>query len=184
MSRIGKLPIALPSGVTAAINGSVITVAGSKGSLEYTLLAGVTVVQEGAALVVSVDDENNSQKKAFWGLTRALIANMVVGVSEGYKKALEVQGVGYKFEVTSPTKLTMALGFSHKVVLDAPKGVTISADANEKNIIHISGIDKQLVGYFSALVRSKKKPEPYKGKGIRYVGEHVRRKAGKTGGKK
>ena len=108
---------------------------------------------------------------------------MVVGVSEGYKKSLEIQGVGYKFEVNSPTKLTLAVGFSHKVVMEAPKGVTVAADEKEKNVIHISGIDKQQVGYFAALVRENKKPEPYKGKGIRYVGEYVRRKAGKTAAK-
>jgi len=119
-----------------------------------------------------------------WGLTRALVANMVVGVSEGYKKSLEIQGVGYKFEVASPTKIVLAVGFSHKVDIMAPAGITVAMDEKEKNIVHITGIDKQQVGYFAALIRSKKKPEPYKGKGIRYVGEYVRRKAGKTGGKK
>lgn len=108
---------------------------------------------------------------------------MVIGVSQGYKKSLEIQGVGYKFEIVSPTKLTLAVGFSHKVSLETPKGITVSPDAKEKNIIHIEGIDKQLVGYFAALVREVKKPEPYKGKGIRYVGEYVRRKAGKTAAK-
>lgn len=108
---------------------------------------------------------------------------MVIGVSQGYKKSLEIQGVGYKFEIVSPTKLTLAVGFSHKVNLETPKGITVSPDAKEKNIIHIEGIDKQLVGYFAALVREVKKPEPYKGKGIRYVGEYVRRKAGKTAAK-
>lgn len=139
---------------------------------------------ENNEIVVSVASPDNKEDRAFWGLSRALIANMIVGVSEGYKKALEIQGVGYKFEITSPTKLTLAVGFSHKVVLDTPKGVTVSPDEKEKNIIHISGIDKQQVGYFAALIRSIKKPEPYKGKGIRYVGEYVRRKAGKTAGKK
>jgi large subunit ribosomal protein L6 len=108
---------------------------------------------------------------------------MVIGVSDGYKKSLEIQGVGYKFEVNSPTKLTLSVGFSHKVIMDAPKGVTVEADAKEKNMIHISGVDKQQVGYFAALVREIKPPEPYKGKGIRYVGEYVRRKAGKTAAK-
>ena len=139
---------------------------------------------ENDEVVVSVANPDNKEDRAFWGLSRALIANMIVGVSEGYKKALEIQGVGNKFEITSPTKLTLAVGFSHNVVLDTPKGVLVSPDEKEKNIIHISGIDKQQVGYFAALVRSTKKPEPYKGKGIRYVGEYVRRKAGKTAGKK
>lgn len=176
--------MAIPAGVTATIDGKKIAVKGSKGELSLTLQDCVSVAQEENTLVVTVANADNSQDRAFWGLTRALLANMIVGVSEGYKKSLEIQGVGYKFEVTSPTKLTLSVGFSHKVVLDAPKGVTVSADEKEKNVIHISGIDKQQVGYFAALVRSIKKPEPYKGKGIRYVGEYVRRKAGKTAGKK
>lgn len=108
---------------------------------------------------------------------------MVMGVSEGYKKSLEIQGVGYKFEINSPTKMTLSVGFSHKVFVDAPTGVTIEADKDDKNKIHLFSHDKQLLGYFAAYVRSIKKPEPYKGKGIRYVGEVVRRKAGKTSGK-
>ncbi len=143
----------------------------------------MTLVQEGSTLVVSVAQIDNSQDRAFWGLTRALVANMVLGVSQGYTKTLEIQGVGYKFEINSPTKLTLAVGFSHKVVLDAPKGVVVTAHEKEKNMIYISGIDKQQVGYFAALIRGIKKPEPYKGKGIRYAGEYVRRKAGKTAGK-
>ncbi len=107
---------------------------------------------------------------------------MIEGVVNGYKKSLEIQGVGYRFEINSPTKLTLSVGFSHKVILSAPKGVAITPDEKEKNIIHIAGIDKQQVGYFAALVRSTKVPEPYKGKGIRFVGEHVKRKAGKTAG--
>jgi large subunit ribosomal protein L6 len=108
---------------------------------------------------------------------------MVIGVAEGFKKTLEIQGVGYKFELTSTAKITLAVGFSHKVVLDIPAGITIEADPKEKNTIHLFGIDKQLLGYFAALVRGIKKPEPYKGKGIRYAGEFVRRKAGKTAAK-
>jgi large subunit ribosomal protein L6 len=108
---------------------------------------------------------------------------MVIGVAEGFKKTLEIQGVGYKFELTSTSKITLAVGFSHKVVLDIPAGITIEADPKEKNTIHLFGIDKQLLGYFAALVRGIKKPEPYKGKGIRYAGEFVRRKAGKTAAK-
>lgn len=148
-----------------------------------TLQEVVSVNVEGTEVHVTIADESNSQQKAFWGLTRALISNMVIGVSQGYKKSLEIIGVGYKFEIVSPVKLTLAVGFSHKVHLDAPAGVTMTADAKEKNIMHIEGIDKQLVGYFAALVREVKRPEPYKGKGIRYVGEYVRRKAGKTAAK-
>lgn len=165
------------------VAGKKITVKGAKGELSLDLQEAVSVSVEGSVMTVSVADQENSQSKAFWGLTRALLANMVTGVSDGYKKSLEIQGVGYKFEINSPSKLTLAVGFSHKVVLDAPKGVTVEADPKEKNVIHMSGIDKQQVGYFAALVRSIKKPEPYKGKGIRYVGEYVRRKAGKTAGK-
>lgn len=174
----------LPTGVSVKVDGKNITISGPKGELKYTLQSCASLEQKDNTLVVSVANEANSEEKAMWGLTRALIANMVVGVSEGYKKSLEIQGVGYKFEIASPSKLVLAVGFSHKVDLPAPKGITITADEKEKNIIHISGIDKQQVGYYTALVRSIKKPEPYKGKGIRYVGEHVRRKAGKTGGKK
>lgn len=166
------------------MDGKKIAVKGPKGELSFVVQDCVTVTLENGELLVSIANEDVKEQKAFWGLTRALVANMVQGVAEGFKKSLEIQGVGYKFEITSPTKLTLAVGFSHKVVLDAPKGVTISPDEKEKNIIHISGIDKQQVGYYAALVRSVKKPEPYKGKGIRYVGEYVRRKAGKTAGKK
>lgn len=165
------------------MDGKKVTVKGTKGELSLTLQEVVDVVVEGNQAQVTVTDTENAQSRAFWGLTRALIANMVIGVSEGYKKSLEIQGVGYKFEVNGPSKLTLSVGFSHKVVMDAPKGVTISPDEKEKNIIHISGVDKQQVGYFAALVRGIKKPEPYKGKGIRYVGEYVRRKAGKTAAK-
>ena len=157
---------------------------GSKGELSLTLQDCVTATLEGDVLVVGVKNPDEKEQKAFWGLSRALVANMVEGVAQGFKKSLEIQGVGYKFEITSPTKLTLSVGFSHKVILDTPKGITITPDEKEKNVIHVSGIDKQQVGYFTALVRSVKKPEPYKGKGIRYVGEYVRRKAGKTAGKK
>ena len=166
-----------------SIDGKKVTVKGTKGELSLTLQESVTIIQEGNTVVVSVANMENAQERAFWGLTRALVANMVIGVSQGYSKTLEIQGVGYKFEINSPTKLTLAVGFSHKVVLDAPKGVTVTAHEKEKNMIHITGIDKQQVGYFAALVRGIKKPEPYKGKGIRYMGEYVRRKAGKTAGK-
>jgi len=176
--------VTLPTGVSVKVDGKNVTVSGPKGELKHTLQECTSLEQTDNTLVVSIKNEESSKEKAMWGLTRALIANMVVGVTEGYKKSLEVQGVGYKFEVTGPSKLVLAVGFSHKVDLPAPKGITITVAEKEKNVIHISGIDKQQVGYFTALVRSIKKPEPYKGKGIRYVGEHVRRKAGKTGAKK
>jgi len=183
MSRIGKQPITIPAGVTVEIGSDLITIKGPKGTLTFNILEGVKVSQDAGVLQVSIKDAAQKQQKAFWGLTRAMIQNMVVGVSEGYTKALEIIGVGYKFDIKSPTKMELAIGFSHKVLVDAPNGVTIEADANEKNRIHIKSHDKQLLGYFAAYIRSLKKPEPYKGKGIRYAGEHVRRKAGKTAGK-
>jgi large subunit ribosomal protein L6 len=183
MSRIWKLPVTLPAGVTAVIDGKKVAVKGPKGELSLNLQESINAQLEWNTLEITTTNPESSQNKAFWGLTRALIANMVVGVSDGYKKSLEILGVGYKFEVTSPTKLTLSVGFSHKVILDTPKGILVEADPKEKNVIHVSWIDKQQVGYFAALVRSIKKPEPYKGKGIRYVGEYVRRKAGKTAGK-
>lgn len=183
MSRIGKLPVTLPSGVTAQITQTEVIVNGPKGSLSFPIYEGVTVIEEGNTLKVSIANQDDKQQKAFWGLTRACLANNVKGVSEGYKKSLEIIGVGYKFDIKSPTKLELSLGFSHKVNVDAPAGITIEADKDDKNKIHVLSHDKQLIGYFAAYIRSLKKPEPYKGKGIRYVGEHVRRKAGKTAGK-
>ncbi len=177
MSRIGKQPITLPSGVSVEISPELVTIKGSKGTLDFNILEGVKVSQDAGVVTVSISDIENKQQKAFWGLTRAMIQNMVIGVSEGYSKSLEIIGVGYKFDIKSPTKMELALGFSHKVSVDAPAGVSITADATEKNRIIIKSHDKQLLGYFAAYVRSLKKPEPYKGKGIRYVGEYVRRKA-------
>ena len=183
MSRIGKQPITIPAGVSVEITTDLVTIKGPKGTLNFNILEGVTVSQDAGIIQVSVADQTIKQQKAFWGLTRAMIQNMVVGVSDGFTKSLEILGVGYKFDVKSPTKLDLAIGFSHKVLVDAPPGVTVEADPQEKNRIIIKSHDKQLLGYFAAYVRSLKKPEPYKGKGIRYVGEHVRRKAGKTAGK-
>ena len=141
------------------------------------------VEQEESILSVAIDNQEDKQQKAYWGLTRAMIQNMAIGVSDGYSKSLEIVGVGYKFDVKGPRKIELALGFSHKVNVDAPEGITIEADKEDKNKIHLKSHDKQLLGYFSAYIRSLKKPEPYKGKGIRYTGEHIRRKAGKTAGK-
>jgi large subunit ribosomal protein L6 len=183
MSRIGKKPITIPSGVTVEIKSGVVNIKGSKGTLHFNILEGVSVKEDAGVLHVSVANPENKQQRAFWGLTRAMIQNMVTGVSDGYSKSLEIIGVGYKFDIKWPRKLELAIGFSHKVNVDAPEGITIEADKDEKNKIHIKSHDKQLLGYFSAYIRSLKKPEPYKGKGIRYVGEYVRRKAGKTAGK-
>jgi large subunit ribosomal protein L6 len=183
MSRIGKQPINLPSWVTVDIGTDLVTIKGSKGTLTFNILPNVNVKQDAGILTVSVNKPEEKQQRAFWGLTRAMIQNMVVGVSDGYTKSLEIIGVGYKFDIKGPQKIELALGFSHKIMVDAPAGVTIEADKDEKNKIHLKSHDKQLLGYFAAYIRSLKKPEPYKGKGIRYVGEYVRRKAGKTAGK-
>ncbi len=183
MSRIGKQPITIPSGVTVEIGSDLVTITGPKGTLNFNILEGVRVSQDAGIITVTIENLENKQQKAFWGLTRAMIQNMIIGVSLGYTKALEIIGVGYKFDIKSPTKMELAIGFSHKVLVDAPMGVTIAADPQEKNRIHISSHDKQLLGYFAAYIRSLKKPEPYKGKGIRYAWEVVRRKAGKTAGK-
>jgi len=183
MSRIGKQPVKVPSGVTVEITATDIVVKGSKGTLSFNILSGVSVAQEADMLVVSIENMEDKQQRAFWGLTRAMIQNMVTGVSEGYAKSLEIVGVGYKFDVKGPRKIELSLGFSHKVNVDAPEGITIENDKDDKNKIHLKSHDKQLLGYFAAYIRGLKKPEPYKGKGIRYSGEYIRRKAGKTAGK-
>lgn len=183
MSRIGKQPVTIPSGVNVEITSEEVVAKNAKNTLSVKILEGVRVEQVDNTLQVSIEDSSVKQQRAFWGLTRSLLQNMMVGLSEGYKKSLEIVGVGYKFDVKGPTKLELSLGFSHKVNVEAPEGVTIELDKDNKNVIHLSSHDKQLLGYFAAYVRSLKKPEPYKGKGIKYVGEHIRRKAGKTAGK-
>lgn len=178
MSRIGKLPIKLPNNVTAEVTENHIKVTGSKGELEYDFSDQVKVaVLESQIEVSRIDDGVEAMK--MHGLTRTLIDNMVVGVSEGFKKELEIIGIGYRAAV-SGSKLTLNLGYSHPIDYVAPQGITISV---EKNIVTVSGIDKQLVGQVSAEIRAFRKPEPYKGKGVKYVTERIRRKAGKTGGK-
>lgn len=169
MSRIGKQPVKLPSGVTAEITQNAVNLKGPKGSLSFNILEGVSVKEEDGSLIVSIENAENKQQKAFWGLTRAMLQNMAIGVSDGYSKSLEIIGVGYKFDVKGPRKIELALGFSHKVNVDAPEGITIEVDKDDKNKIILRSHDKQLLGYFAAYIRSLKKPEPYKGKGIRYV---------------
>ncbi len=180
MSRIGKLPITLDAKTTATINGDTIIVKGALGELTFTKSSLVNVVIEDKTIVVSIDNLEDSTKKALWGTTRAVLNNMVEWVSKGYKKSLEIVWVWYKFEV-SGAKITLSIGFSHKVEMDVPKGLTAAMDEKLKNTIHLTGIDKQLLGEFTAKIRAKKKPEPYKGKWIKYVWERIRRKAGKTG---
>jgi len=179
MSRIGKLPVAIPEKVEVKVTWNTVEVKGEKGALSFDFSKTVEVkVEDGNVVVSKVDDAG----KALWGTTRAVIANMVEWVSVGFKKSLEINGVGYKFEVQGQ-KLILSIGFSHKVEMTVPAGLTIAMDEKAKNVLHVTGIDKQLVGQFASKVKAKKKPEPYKGKGIKYLGEHVRRKAGKTGAK-
>lgn len=176
MSRIGKLPVDIPSGVTITVDENVVTVNGSKGSLNQALLPGISVKQEESQILVSrIDDE--AENRAKHGLMRSLINNMVIGVSVGFSKQLEINGVGYRV-AQAGTGLKLNLGFSHDVNYALPQGITATID---QNIITISGISKQQVGQVAAEIRSLKKPEPYKGKGIKYVGERIIRKSGKSG---
>lgn len=176
MSRIGKSPIAVPSGVDVTISGERITVKGTKGTLERELPAPITIRQEDGQLIVErPNDERRS--RALHGLTRSLVANMVTGVSEGFAKNLDIVGVGYRANAKGPRTLELALGFSHPVVVEAPEGVTFECPS-PTNIV-VSGIDKEVVGQVAADIRKWRPPEPYKGKGVRYAGEKVRRKEGK-----
>jgi large subunit ribosomal protein L6 len=178
MSRIGKLPITVPSGVDVTIDGRTITVKGPKGTLSHTVIAPITVERgdDGAVLVKRPDDERKT--KAYHGLSRTLVNNLVEGVTKGYEKKLEIVGVGYRVALKG-NSLEFALGFSHPVVVQAPEGITFAVESPTK--FSVAGIDKQLVGETAANIRKIRKPEPYKGKGVRYAGENVRRKVGKTG---
>ncbi|MFC2282317.1 MAG: 50S ribosomal protein L6 [Lachnoanaerobaculum saburreum] len=180
MSRIGRMPIAIPAGVTVTIaENNHVTVKGPKGTLERALPLEMTIKQEGDEVVVSRPNDLK-KNKALHGLTRTLIHNMVVGVTEGYEKVLEVNGVGYR-AAKQGNKLVLSLGYSHPVEMVDPEGVTSVLDG--QNIIKIQGIDKEKVGQYAAEIRDKRKPEPYKGKGIKYSTEVIRRKVGKTGKK-
>lgn len=179
MSRIGKIPVAVPSGVDVTIDGQHVTVKGPKGQLSHVVAEPITVRkdEDGTLAVERPNDERRS--KALHGLSRTLISNMVVGVTEGYEKKLEIVGVGYRVVAKGPTQLEFALGFSHPVVIDAPEGITFNVE--KPTAFSVIGIDKQAVGEVAANIRKLRKPEPYKGKGVRYAGERVLRKAGKAG---
>ena len=178
MSRIGKSPIAVPGSVEITIDGSDVTVKGPKGSLSRTVPGEISVRrEEGNLLVERPNDER--QNRSLHGLTRTLVNNMVVGVTDGFAKELEIIGVGYRAEALTPTQLRLALGFSHPVLMDAPEGITFEVPTQTRIIVR--GIDKEVVGQVAANIRAVRKPEPYKGKGVRYLGEHVVRKAGKSG---
>ena len=177
MSRIGRLPISVPAGVEVAVDGSVVKVKGPKGELTQTVAAPITVVvEDGTVQVARPNDERES--RALHGLTRTLISNMVQGVSEGYSKQLEIVGTGYRVQAKG-ANLEFALGYSHPVPFEAPDGITLSVEGSNK--VTVAGIDKQRVGQVAAKIRKLRLPDPYKGKGVRYAGEQIRRKAGKAG---
>ncbi|WP_328606202.1 50S ribosomal protein L6 [Amycolatopsis sp. NBC_00345] len=178
MSRIGKLPVAVPSGVEVTINGQHIQVKGPKGTLEHTIAEPIIVErdEDGTLLVKRPDDERTS--RALHGLTRTLVNNLVVGVTAGYEKKLEIHGVGYRVQAKG-SDLEFALGYSHPVKIEAPEGITFKVETPTR--FSVSGIDKQKVGQISAVIRKLRRPDPYKGKGLRYEGEKIRRKVGKTG---
>lgn len=174
MSRLGKQPIEMPKGVEVTLQDGVVTVKGPKGTLTHTTNALVSVSLENNVLTLAPTKETIAAK-AMWGTHAALLRNMVLGVTEGFKKVLEIEGVGYRADAQGQ-KLTVSVGFSHPVIIEVPQGITATV---EKSVITITGIDKHAVGQFAANVRKVKKPEPYKGKGIRYQGEHIIRKQGK-----
>jgi large subunit ribosomal protein L6 len=179
MSRIGKLPIPVPSGVDVTVDDRLVTVKGPKGTLSHTVAAPITVDrgEDGVLEVKRPNDERES--RSLHGLTRTLIANMVTGVTDGYEKRLEIVGVGYRVLPKGPTQLEFQLGYSHPITFNAPEGITFTTEGPTK--VGVLGIDKQLVGEVAANIRKLRKPEPYKGKGVRYAGEHIRRKVGKAG---
>ncbi len=177
MSRIGQAPIPVPGGVDVTVADGQITVKGPKGTLSRSIPGAITVRQEGEELLVERPDDAR-ENRSLHGLTRTLVNNMVVGVTDGFRKELEIQGVGYRATAQGPAALELALGFSHTVKVNAPDGITF--DVPSPTRIDVVGIDKEVVGQVAANIRALRKPEPYKGKGVRYVGEYVQRKAGKA----
>ena len=176
MSRIGRAPIAIPAGVDVVVDGSTVTVKGAKGTLTRTMNSNITITKDGDTITVTRPNDQK-ENRSLHGLTRTLIANMIEGVSNGFKKELEINGIGYRAEVKG-NALWMKIGFSHDVIMEAPEGVTVEVNGNK---VTVSGADKQKVGQFAAEIREKRPPEPYKGKGIKYVDEYIRRKEGKAG---
>jgi large subunit ribosomal protein L6 len=177
MSRVGQQPIPIPSGVEVTIDGRHVTVKGPKGTLEHDAPPSITVAREGETLVVTRPDDER-ENRALHGLTRSLVSNMVVGVSDGFSKDLEIVGVGYRVQARGDSRLDLQIGFSRAVAFEAPEGITFEVASPTR--ITVRGVDKQLVGQVAADLRKIRKPEPYKGKGIRYVDERVLRKAGKS----
>jgi large subunit ribosomal protein L6 len=177
MSRIGRMPIPVPAGVEVDIKGSEVTVKGPKGTLSHTVVEPIEVTREDGNLRVTRPDDERRNRQLH-GLTRTLVANMVTGVTDGYQKTLEIQGVGYRVQARGPA-LEFSLGFSHPVLVEAPEGISFQVETPTR--FHVQGIDKQKVGEVAANIRKLRKPDPYKGKGVRYQGEVVRRKVGKAG---
>ena len=177
MSRIGRMPITIPSGVEVALDGQQITVKGPKGELARELTRELRIVRDDGTLRIERPSDEKRHKELH-GLTRTLVANMIIGVTEGYRKGLEITGVGYRAQLVGK-KLQLSLGYSHPVEIDPPEGISFEVEAPTR--LSVIGIDKQLVGLVAAQVRATRKPEPYKGKGVRYAGEQIRRKAGKAG---
>lgn len=178
MSRIGKKPIIIPPKVTVAINGQDVSVKGPKGELSFSVHPEITIKQEGGSLLIERPSDQ-PRHRALHGLTRALVANMVTGVSEGFRKTLVIEGVGYSSDMRG-RDLVMKLGYSHEIVVNPPPGITFSTE-DRGRVIYVDGIDKQVVGQVAANIRELRPPEPYKGKGVRYSNETIRRKAGKAG---
>ena len=176
MSRIGRAPIAIPAGVDVVVDGSTVTVKGAKGTLTRTMHSNITITKDGDTILVTRPNDNK-ENRSLHGLTRTLIANMIEGVSNGFKKELEINGIGYRAEVKG-NALVMKIGFSHEVIMEQPEGIAVEVNGNK---VTVSGADKQKVGQFAAEIREKRPPEPYKGKGIKYVDEYIRRKEGKAG---
>lgn len=176
MSKIAKIPVIIKEGVSISMNKGTITVTGSKGSLSFAIPIGIDIKEEEGKLIISQKEKNDEKTKALFGLTRSLVSNMVEGVSAGFAKKLELSGVGYRAQASGDT-LTLSLGFSHPVVVKGKEGITFSV---AENVITVSGIDKALIGDTAAKIRALRPPEPYKGKGIKYQGERIRRKVGKA----
>ena len=179
MSRIGKLPVPVPSGVEVTLDDSLVTVKGPKGTLSHSVASPITVDRADDGTIAVVRPDDGRVAKSLHGLTRTLVANMVTGVTTGYEKRLEIVGVGYRVVAHGPSELEFALGFSHPVRVSAPEGITFNVEAPTR--FSVQGIDKQQVGEVAANIRKLRKPDPYKGKGVRYAGERVRRKVGKAG---